>query len=90
MALMTLLQQGDHVAAAGALYGGTVTMLAVNLKKFGVETTFVDATRPEAFAAGDPPFNTRAIFAESLATPARRARHRPRWPRWRMRTASRW
>ena len=25
MALMTILQQGDHVVAAGALYGGTVT-----------------------------------------------------------------
>ncbi|WP_298825046.1 O-acetylhomoserine aminocarboxypropyltransferase/cysteine synthase family protein [uncultured Piscinibacter sp.] len=69
MALMTLLQQGDHVVAAGALYGGTVTMLAVNLKKFGIETTFVDATKPEAFAAAIRP-NTRAIFAESLGNPS--------------------
>jgi len=30
MALMTLLQAGDHVVAAGALYGGTVWMLAVS------------------------------------------------------------
>jgi O-acetylhomoserine (thiol)-lyase len=69
MALMTLLQQGDHVVAAGALYGGTVTMLAVNLKKFGIETSFVDATQPEAFAAAIRP-NTRAIFAESLGNPS--------------------
>jgi len=69
MALMTILQQGDHVVAAGALYGGTVTMLAVNLKKFGIETTFVDATRPDAFAAAIRP-NTRAIFAESLGNPS--------------------
>jgi O-acetylhomoserine (thiol)-lyase len=40
MALMTLLQQGDHVVAAGALYGGSVSMLAVNLKKLGIDTTF--------------------------------------------------
>jgi O-acetylhomoserine (thiol)-lyase len=66
---MTLLQQGDHVVAAGALYGGTVTMLAVNLKKFGVETSFVDATDPSAFAAAIRP-NTRAIFAESLGNPS--------------------
>ena len=51
LALMTILQAGDHVVAAGALYGGTVTMLSVSLAKFGVETSFVDATRPEAFAA---------------------------------------
>jgi len=69
MALMTLLQQGDHVVAAGALYGGTVTMLAVSLAKFGITTSFVDATRPEAFAAAMQP-NTRAVFAESLGNPS--------------------
>ena len=69
MALMTILQQGDHVVAAGALYGGTVTMLSVNLRKFGIETTFVDATRPEAFAEAMRP-NTRAVFAESLGNPS--------------------
>jgi len=69
MALMTMLQAGNHVVAAGALYGGTVTMLAVNLRKFGVETTFVDATRPDAFAAAMRP-HTRAVFAESLGNPS--------------------
>jgi len=69
MALMTILQAGDHVVAAGALYGGSVTMLAVSLKKFGIDTTFVDATRPEAFAAAMRP-NTRAVFAESLGNPS--------------------
>lgn len=68
-ALMTILQAGDHVVAAGALYGGSVTMLAVNLKKFGVETKFVDATDPAAFAAAMRP-NTRAVFAESLGNPS--------------------
>jgi O-acetylhomoserine (thiol)-lyase len=69
MALMTILQSGDHVVAAGALYGGSVTMLAVSLAKFGIETTFVDATKPEAFAAAMRP-NTRAVYAESLGNPS--------------------
>ncbi len=69
MALMTILQQGDHVVAAGALYGGSVTMLAVSLKRFGIETTFVDANDPQAFAAAMRP-NTRAVFAESLGNPS--------------------
>ncbi len=69
MALMTILQQGDHVVAAGALYGGTVSMLSVNLAKFGISTTFVDATQPEAFAAAIRP-HTRALFAESLGNPS--------------------
>jgi len=69
LALTTLLQAGDHVVAAGALYGGSVTMLAVNLRKFGIETTFVDATKPEAFAAAMRP-NTRAVYAETLGNPS--------------------
>ena len=69
MALMTLLQAGDHVVAAGALYGGSVTMLAVNLRKFGIRTTFVEATDPAAFAAAMRP-ETRAVFAESLGNPS--------------------
>jgi O-acetylhomoserine (thiol)-lyase len=69
MALMTILQAGDHVVAAGALYGGSITMLAVNLKKFGIETSFVDTTDPAAFAAAMRP-NTRAVFAETLGNPS--------------------
>jgi len=69
LALMTIVQAGDHVVAAGALYGGSVTMLAVNLAKFGVETSFVDATDAGAFAAAMRP-NTRAVFAESLGNPS--------------------
>ncbi len=69
MALMTILQQGDHVVAAGALYGGSVTILAVSLKRFGIETSFVDANDPQAFAAAMRP-NTRAVFAESLGNPS--------------------
>mgnify|MGYP006188083801 CR=1 FL=1 len=69
LALTTLLQAGDHVVAAGALYGGSVTMLAVNLRKFGIDTSFVDATNPDAFAAAIRP-NTRAVFAETLGNPS--------------------
>jgi O-acetylhomoserine (thiol)-lyase len=74
MALMTLLEQGDHVVAAGALYGGSVSMLAVNLKKLGIETTFVavdstSAGSADVFAAAMRP-NTRAVFAESLGNPS--------------------
>jgi O-acetylhomoserine (thiol)-lyase len=69
MALLTLLQSGDHVVCAGALYGGTVTMLAVNLAKYGIETSFVDATRPQAFAEAMRP-STRAVFAETLGNPS--------------------
>jgi O-acetylhomoserine (thiol)-lyase len=69
MALMTILQAGDHVVAAGALYGGSVTLLSVSLAKFGITTTFVDGSQADAFAAAIQP-NTRAIYAESLGNPS--------------------
>ncbi|MCK6425009.1 MAG: O-acetylhomoserine aminocarboxypropyltransferase/cysteine synthase [Burkholderiaceae bacterium] len=69
LTLLTLLQAGDHVVAAGGLYGGSVTLLAVNLRKFGIATDFVDATDPGAFAAAIRP-ETRAVFAESLGNPS--------------------
>jgi O-acetylhomoserine (thiol)-lyase len=69
IALMTLLEQGDHVVAAGALYGGSVSMLAVNLARLGIETTFVDGRCADAFAAAMRP-RTRAVFAESLGNPS--------------------
>lgn len=69
MALMTILQAGDHVVAAGALYGGSVTMLSVSLKKFGIETSFAEVTRPETFTAAIRP-QTRAMFVESLGNPS--------------------
>lgn len=69
MALTTLLQAGDHVVAASALYGGTVSLLAVNLRKFGIECSFVDASDLSAVAAAMQA-HTRAVFAESLGNPS--------------------
>ena len=69
IALLTLLNHGDHVVAAGSLYGGTVSMLAVNLERLGIETTFVNAGSPDAFAAAMRP-NTRVVFAESIGNPS--------------------
>jgi O-acetylhomoserine (thiol)-lyase len=69
MALTTLLQAGDHVVAASALYGGTVSLLAVNLRKFGIECSFVDASDLSAVAAAMQA-NTRAVFAEYLGNPS--------------------
>ena len=69
MVLMTLLQPGDHVVAAGALYGGSVSLLAVNLRRWGIETTFVDATQPSSFEQAMRP-STRAVFAETLGNPS--------------------
>ncbi len=69
VALMTLLEAGDHVVSAATLYGGTHTLLGVNLKKFGIEATFVDADDPENFRRALKP-STKLLYAETLGNPS--------------------
>ena len=49
VALMTLLESGRSHVSAATLYGGTYTLLGVNLKKLGIDATFVDPDDPQNF-----------------------------------------
>ncbi len=59
---------GDHVVASNNLYGGTVTQLDVTLRRFGVDTVFVDP-EPEAVRAAITE-KTRFVFTELVANPS--------------------
>ena len=65
-----LCSAGDSFISTSTIYGGTVNLFAVTLKKFGIECIFVDseATEEELQAAVKP--NTKAVFGETLANPA--------------------
>lgn len=69
-AVFNICECGSHVVASSTIYGGTFNLLAVTLKKMGIETTFVspDASEEELSAAFRP--NTRAMFGETIANPA--------------------
>ena len=67
-ALLTLCKAGDHIVSASTLYGGTHTLLGVNLKKLGVETTFVHPDEPENFRRAIQA-NTKLVYAETLGNP---------------------
>jgi O-acetylhomoserine (thiol)-lyase len=67
-AILTLCSAGDHIVSASTLYGGTHTLLHVNLKKLGIETTFVDPADPENFRKALQP-NTKLLYAETLGNP---------------------
>ncbi len=68
VALLTLVKGGDHIVSASTLYGGTHTLLGVNLAKLGVETTFVDPDEPENFRRALKK-NTKLLYAETLGNP---------------------
>ncbi len=65
----SLLRSGDHVVAANALYGSVSHLLDRGLGRFGIETTFVDATDPDAVEAALRP-NTRLLHLETIANPS--------------------
>lgn len=69
-AVLNLAGAGDHVVASAQIYGGTFNLLAVSLKKLGIETTFVDpgATEEEIAAAIRP--ETKCVFGETVANPS--------------------
>ncbi len=67
-AVLNITSAGQHIVAASALYGGTVTLFSHTLKRFGIETSFVDVTKPEEFRSAIKD-NTRAVYIESVSNP---------------------
>lgn len=68
--VMNLAEAGDHILASSTIYGGTFNLLSVTLKKFGIESTFVDQGLPlEDLQKAIRP-NTKAVLGETLANPA--------------------
>jgi O-acetylhomoserine (thiol)-lyase len=67
--LAALTGAGDHIVASSKLYGGTVTQLDVTLRRFGVDTTFVDSNDAADFEEHIRP-ETKVIFTEVVANPS--------------------
>ena len=69
-ALFNICSCGDHIVASSTIYGGTFNLIAVTMKKMGIEATFIspDCSDAELEAAFKP--NTKAVFGETIANPA--------------------
>ena len=70
LSILNIAKAGDHFISASTIYGGTVNLFAVTLKKFGIECTFVDAGAPEEELQKAFRPNTKAVFGETIANPA--------------------
>jgi O-acetylhomoserine (thiol)-lyase len=69
VAFLNIVESGDHIVSSAKVYGGTNTMLNVNFRKLGIDSTLVDPDEPENFRRALKP-NTKAIFSETLGNPA--------------------
>ncbi|HRA79090.1 MAG TPA: O-acetylhomoserine aminocarboxypropyltransferase, partial [Burkholderiaceae bacterium] len=68
LAIATLAGAGSHVVASRALYGGSHNLLDYTLRRFGIETTFVDPRSPDAWREALRP-ETRLLLGETLGNP---------------------
>ncbi len=68
VAVLTLCQQGDEIVSASTLYGGTHALFEVNLRKLGINTTFVDPDDPQNFRRAITR-NTKLLYAETIGNP---------------------
>ena len=68
--LFNICECGSHIVCSASIYGGTFNLIAVTMKKMGIDVTFVepDCTEEELDAAFQE--NTRAVFGETIANPA--------------------
>ncbi len=70
ISLLNILKSGDHFISTTAIYGGTVNLFSVTMKRYGIDCTFVDPNiSPEELQHAFQD-NTRAVFGETLANPA--------------------
>lgn len=70
ISIMNILNAGDSFICASTIYGGTINLFAVTLKKFGIECIFVDANASEEDIQKHIKENTKAVFGETIANPA--------------------
>ncbi len=70
LSILNLCSAGDSFLSLSEVYGGTVNLFAVTLKKLGIECIFIDknASDEEIHAAFKE--NTKAVFGETIANPA--------------------
>lgn len=67
-AVFTLVKTGDHIVAPQSMYATTTNFLHHIGERFGIETTFIDATNAENYRAAIKP-NTKLFWIETPTNP---------------------
>ncbi|HBF37228.1 MAG TPA: methionine biosynthesis PLP-dependent protein [Firmicutes bacterium] len=68
-AVLMMFASGDHLIVSNDLYGGTYRVLEKNFKQFGLTTTFINTSDPEAVKQAIIPGKTKALFIETPTNP---------------------
>ncbi len=66
--LLQLCKAGDHIVAGRTIYGGTYAFLKNFAPRLGIETSFVDVTKPKKIEEVITK-NTKVLYCESVSNP---------------------
>lgn len=69
-ALLNIAQSGDNFISASEIYGGTVNLFAVTMKKMGIEVRFANPEDSDEEIEKLFDDRTRAVFGETVSNPA--------------------
>ena len=68
--VFNIAQNGDHVIASSAIYGGTYNLFNVTMRKMGIDFTFVDPNCSDEELESAFQENTKCVFGETIANPS--------------------
>lgn len=70
LSILNVCSAGDSFISTAAVYGGTVNLFGVTLKKLGIECIWINADSDEQTIQKAFKPNTKAVFCETIANPA--------------------
>lgn len=70
LAILNITSSGQNIVSMSSIYGGTINLFAVTLKRLGIEVRFVTPEMSDEEVASHIDENTRLFFGETIANPA--------------------
>ncbi len=70
LSILNICEAGDSFIASSSIYGGTINLFGVTLKRMGIECIWVDVDASEKELNAAFKDNTKAVFGETIANPA--------------------
>lgn len=69
-AILNITSAGQNFICLSTIYGGTINLFSVTLKRLGIEVRYVNQSMSDEEISGYFDENTRLVFGETIANPA--------------------